>query len=222
MAEAGQQRDRLGDEWVSGAGVCGILYKSIYGILIEMKVIFAQGNPGTEYAHTRHNVGFYLLDKWAEQWGATFSEKTKFNALIAEIMVTGEKVLLVKPLTFYNKTGVAARKIVDFYKLDPAADVLIIHDELALPFGTIRTRPSGSDAGNNGIKSLNAHIGHDYHRIRVGVYNELRDRLPDADFVLSPFSKDEKNALSAIYLLTEQFINDFIAGSFAYTKVSII
>jgi PTH1 family peptidyl-tRNA hydrolase len=187
-----------------------------------MKLILAQGNPGTEYVRTRHNVGFYLLDKWAQQRGATFNEKTKFNALIAETAVSDEKVLLVKPLTFYNETGLAARKIVDFYKLDPAADVLVIHDELALPFGTIRTRPSGSDAGNNGIKSLNAHIGSNYHRIRVGVYNELRDKQPDAGFVLSPFSKDEKDGLQAVYLLTEQFINDFIADSFGYTKVSIL
>lgn len=187
-----------------------------------MKLIFAQGNPGVQYANTRHNVGFFMVNHLAKKWGITFSEKTKFNALIAEATIEGEKVLLVKPLTFYNDTGQTARKLTNFYKLDPTVDILVIHDELALPFGTIRTRPSGSDAGNNGIKSLNAHIGSDYHRIRIGIYNELRDRQPDADFVLNPFSKDEKDALGAIYLLTEQFINDFIAGSFAFTKVSVV
>lgn len=187
-----------------------------------MKLIFAQGNPGAQYANTRHNVGFFMLDQLAKKWGVTFSDRTKFNALIAEATIDGEKVLLVKPLTFYNETGQAARKIVDFYKLDAAADVLVIHDELALPFGTIRTRPSGGDAGNNGIKSLNAQIGSDYHRLRIGVYNELRDKQPDADFVLNPFNKIEKDALGAIFSQVEQFVHDFITNSLEYTKINTL
>lgn len=184
-----------------------------------MKLIFAQGNPGTQYAKTRHNVGFMMLDQLAEKWGADFSEKTKFNALIAETTLNSEKVLLVKPLTYYNETGAAARKLADFYKIDPAQDILVIHDELSLPFGVIRTRPNGSDAGNNGIKSLNAHLGSSYHRIRIGIYNEHRDIQPDADFVLSPFSKEEMTKLGAIFTEVESFINDFINGTLAYTKI---
>lgn len=187
-----------------------------------MKLIFAQGNPGSQYAYSRHNVGFIVLDHLAEKWGITFIEKTKFNSLIAETTLDGEKILLVKPLTYYNETGVAARKLTDFYKLDPARDILVIHDELSLPFGVIRTRPSGSDAGNNGIKSLNAHLGPDYHRIRIGVYNELREHQPDADFVLASFSADEKNALGAILAQIERLVDDFIKGSFSYTKLTVI
>lgn len=160
-----------------------------------MKIIFAQGNPGKQYSKTRHNVGFYLLDYFASQSKAQFLPKSKFYAEIAETTIGHEKVLLVKPGTFYNETGQAARSIIDFYKLNAADDFLVIHDDLALPLGTIRVREKGSDGGNNGIKSLNAHLGPDFTRIRVGVYNELRDRINDTDFVLSNFSQEEETLL---------------------------
>lgn len=186
-----------------------------------MKVILAQGNPGSQYKYTRHNVGFLLLDNFASNNHVEFLKKTKFHADIAELSVGGEKVLLVKPTTFYNETGQTARLLVDFYKLDTATDLLVIHDDLALPFGTIRTREKGSDAGNNGIKSINAHISPAYRRIRVGIYSDLRDRMPDADFVLAHFSTQEKNALSDIYKHAERFINGFINDSFEITKISL-
>lgn len=143
-----------------------------------------------------------VLDTLAEQEGATWKTESKFNAVIATLSVGGEKVILAKPLTYYNETGRSARALVDFYKLDPATDVLVIHDELALPFGTIRIREKGSDAGNNGIKSLNAHLGPLYWRLRVGVWNELRDRIDDADFVLSSFTKAETEQLQALIPVT--------------------
>jgi PTH1 family peptidyl-tRNA hydrolase len=184
-----------------------------------MKLIFAQGNPGTDYAATRHNVGFMTLDAFAAANDALFKSKPKFFADIAELAVNGEKVLLVKPTTFYNETGKSARAIVDFYKLDPASDILVIHDDLALPFGTLRTREKGSDAGNNGIKSLNAHLGSDYGRLRTGIYNDLRDKIPDIDFVLARFTKDEQNALDThIIPRSIKIIEDFIAGSHQITS----
>lgn len=99
--------------------------------------------------------------------------------------------------------------------------MLVIHDDLALPFGTIRTRQKGSDAGNNGIKSLNSHLGPGYARIRVGIYHELRDRIHDADFVLGTLNAQEKTALPVLYAQVEQFIDAFIAEKFISTKVSI-
>lgn len=156
-----------------------------------MKVLILQGNPGDNYKMTRHNVGFLAGDTLARKYNVDFSAKPKFFADIAETTIAGEKTLIVKPTTFYNETGKAARTLVDFYKLDPAADLLAIHDDLALPLGVIRTREKGSDAGNNGIKSLNAHLGHDYSRIRIGIKNELHSRISDVDFVLGNFSKDE-------------------------------
>jgi PTH1 family peptidyl-tRNA hydrolase len=186
-----------------------------------MKIIFAQGNPGNEFTLTRHNVGFNLIDRLARQQGAIFSPKPKFHAEMADATIEGERILLVKPTTYYNETGRAARALVDFYKLDPVHDFLVIHDDLALPFGVIRTRPSGSDAGNNGIKSLNAHLGEQYNRIRVGIYNELRDRIPDADFVLAKFTREEAEQLPKLSEHAEQFVTAFVRGDFPSTKVSL-
>lgn len=184
-----------------------------------MKMIFAQGNPGTQYRHTRHNVGFYLLDEFASQHSAEFTTKSKFHADIAELIIGGEKTLLVKPGTFYNETGQAARAIVDFYKITPADDLLVIHDELALPFGTVRIRQKGSDGGNNGIKSLNAHLGPDFTRLRIGIYNELRDRMPDADFVLGNFSQHETATLqSTIAPKINELIGAFCANTLEVTS----
>lgn len=186
-----------------------------------MKLILAQGNPGKEYTPTRHNVGFFVLDKFADAQGAEFKEKNKFHAEIAEISIDGEKIILAKPTTYYNETGRAARALVDFYKIDPTQDLLVIHDDLALPFGTVRTREKGSSAGNNGIKSLNAALGEDYKRLRIGIYNTLRDRIPDADFVLAKFTESEKNALTDVYILAAKYIDSFVHDSFENTKESI-
>jgi len=186
-----------------------------------MKIIFAQGNPGIQYNKTRHNIGYIFADLLTKKWGIDFTAKSKFHADIAEVSRAGEKILIVKPTTFYNDTGQSAQMIIDFYKLDPANDLLVIHDDLALPFGTIRTREQGRDAGNNGIKSLNAHIGEQHKRIRVGIYNPLRDRMHDADFVLGTFSLDEQKALPELFAAAEPFIDHFIDDSFPSTKVTI-
>ncbi len=178
-----------------------------------MKLIFAQGNPGSQYARTRHNVGFMALDALVSREGGNWKPDSKFKAEVAEVRLEGEKVLLAKPLSFYNETGHVARAIIDFYKLNPAEDVLVIHDELALPFGTIRVRDKGSDAGNNGIKSLNAHLGPEYWRVRVGIWNDRRDLMDDADFVLSAFSSEEAQQLEALNTSTiEVLIKAFING----------
>jgi PTH1 family peptidyl-tRNA hydrolase len=184
-----------------------------------MKIIFAQGNPGAQYANTRHNIGFLIVDHLAKQHRAEFLKKPKFHADIAEMSIAGEKVLLVKPATFYNETGQAARMLIDFYKLDASVDFLAIHDDLALPLGTIRIREKGRDAGNNGIKSLNAHLGSNYARVRIGIYNELRDRIHDADFVLSNFTKDEATILTdSITPKVIDLVNAFCAGNIEKTS----
>ena len=186
-----------------------------------MKIIFGQGNPGKEYENTRHNVGFLALDRFAEDHGASFQAKPKFFADIAELNLGSEKVLLVKPTTFYNETGKSARTIADFYKVE-TSDILVIHDELALPFGTLRTREKGSHAGNNGIKSLNAHLGEQYARIRVGTWNEIADKAGSFDFVLSKFSSEEAATLQKdIFPKISDIIIDFIEGNHTNTSHSL-
>ncbi len=159
-----------------------------------MKVILALGNPGEKYAYTRHNAGFLIIDRLAAGQSAQFSNKPKFFADIAELNMPGEKILLVKPTTYYNEVGISARAILDFYKLT-LDDVLIIHDDTALDFGKIRVRKGGRDAGSNGLKSLHAHIGADFWHIRIGTDNLLRRQIGDVDFVLSKFNADEQKIL---------------------------
>jgi len=184
-----------------------------------MKIIFALGNPGPDYANTRHNIGFSLLNALADQLDAKWSNQPKFNAITTDIIINEEKVILAKPTTFYNESGMSARKIIDFYKLDSTANFLVIHDDLSLLFGTIRVRGQGRDAGNNGIKSLNTHIGPDYTRIRIGTSNDLREHMNDADFVLSKFKADELEQISkTIIPQAIESINKFCTGALQPTS----
>lgn len=186
-----------------------------------MKILFAQGNPGNDYATTRHNVGFLALDFFAAAHDIDFQTKSKFNADIAEFTKDGEKILLVKPLSYYNETGKVARLLLDFYKIQ-STDSLVIHDEISLPFGTLRIREKGSDAGNNGIKSLNTHIGEDYFRLRVGTQNELLEKVGSHDFVLSKFTKDENEKLQKdIFPKISEIIKNFCAGTQEVTSHTI-
>lgn len=186
-----------------------------------MKLIFALGNPGEEYAGTRHNTGFMTIDAFAKNHTASFAEKAKFHTYMAELSLEGEKVLLVKPMTFYNEVGVSARALVDFYKLTPSEDMLVIHDDLVLPLGTIRVRKKGSDAGNNGIKSLNTHIGQEYARLRVGIH--ANERTDDTSFVLGKFTSSEiKTLKKAIIPKTNELIDNFVANRLSETSYSLL
>lgn len=190
---------------------------------LHMKLILAQGNPGPEYALSRHNIGFMALDYLREkQKLVDFQPKSKFQALISELSVGNNKIILAKPTTFYNETGRSARAIADFYQI-ATNDILLIHDELALDFGTIRVRDSGSDAGNKGVRSLISHIGPDFWRIRIGIKNDLTERIQSADFVLAPFAQAEVAALNASVLPSVQsMIDQFLEGSLAVTSEKIV
>ena len=183
-----------------------------------MKLILAQGNPGLNYHDTRHNVGFRVLDTYAHDVGANWAEKTKFHAYTAEFTRDGDKVLLAKPTTFYNETGRAARALVDFYKLNPATDVLVLHDDIALPLGTIRTREKGSSAGNNGIKSLNAHLDEHYKRARIGIWSEPAERMDASAFVLGKFTADERKVLADQQSVVATIIDAFVGEHFESTS----
>lgn len=187
-----------------------------------MKIVFAQGNPDRKYENTRHNTGFIVLDAIADDQKAFWKDVDKFNARTAELIINEEKVLLVKPQSYYNDSGLVARQFMDYYKLDPSKDILVIHDELALPFGTIRVRGAGSDAGNNGIKSLNTHIGDNYPRIRIGIWNDMRDRMDDVDFVLSNFSLHESKVLHKhVIPHIKDLIDQYVDGSLEASSKSI-
>ena len=186
-----------------------------------MKIIFGFGNPGSQYSNTRHNVGFFTLEKFAQVHNVDFQPKNKFLADIAECQINDEKVLIVKPQTFYNDTGKSAQLLLDFYKLS-IDDILVIHDDIVLDFGKIRIRQGGQDAGNNGLKSLHRHIGDGFWHIRIGVDNLLRRRIGDTDFVLGKFNSDEQVILKDWTApVTTKLIEQFIANKLEVTSYNL-
>jgi len=176
-----------------------------------IQLIVGLGNTGKEYDGTRHNVGFSAVDRYhVENKFPQWQEKTKFKAYISEDFIAGKKVILAKPTTLMNLSGEAVRALKDFYKLQNS-DITVIHDELDLPFGTIKEKQGGGSAGNNGLKSLIAHIGEDFKRIRIGIKNDLivdstgsrsTKKIDPADFVLGKFSAQEKKQLDEIIKAT--------------------
>lgn len=184
-----------------------------------MKIIFAQGNPEPQYENTRHNVGCAVLNEIAEINGLKWSSKIKERMKITEYIYSGEKIILVKPTSYYNDTGAVVRRLVDFYKIDPLNDLLVIHDDIALPFGSIRVRREGSDGGNNGVKSINSTIGANYTRIRIGTDNDMRPVMGDADFVLAKFAPDEQLTLKdKILPQIKELFSDFLSNKLEITS----
>ena len=182
-----------------------------------MYLIVGLGNIGNKFIGTRHNLGFQALDYLSSKYSGNWQEKSKLNGLISQVQIDESSVLLLKPTTFYNESGLSARSTQDFYKISNQK-TLVIHDELALPFATVRSRLNGSDAGNNGVKSLNNHLGVDYARIRVGISNEIKDKIGDTEFVLSKFSKDEQSKMPEINQQIDSLVEKFLEGEFAPTS----
>lgn len=174
-----------------------------------MKLIVGLGNIGIHFEGTRHNIGFEVLNAFAHDNGIVWQTKDKFKATTAEAELFDQKVLLAKPSTYYNLSGDAVRAIKDFYKLDNS-DILVVHDELDLPFGTMRTRTTGSDAGNNGMKSIIASLGKDVPRIRIGIANEHLATQDSTDFVLGQFTREERSILPQIKNQATHLVSQFI------------
>lgn len=177
-----------------------------------MKWIVGLGNPGKQYEQTRHNIGFMVIDELADRMNITMNQ-SKFKALVGEGHFAGEKVYLIKPMTYMNLSGEALRAFHDFYKIE-LEDMLVIYDDLDTEVGRIRLRYQGSAGGHNGIKSIIQHFGTmQFNRIRMGI-----SRPPQgfniADYVLSTFRKEELDALNKMinraadateYLFSEHF-----------------
>ncbi len=159
------------------------------------QIIIGLGNPGSKYAGNRHNVGFMALDVIADKYGFK-KEVTKFGGLLAEGSIDDKKCYLFKPQSFMNLSGEPAIRLVQFYKI-PTANITVFHDELDLPHAKIRVKRGGGNGGHNGLKSLDAHLGLDYQRVRIGIgHPGDKDRV--SDYVLSDFSKDEEKSTHAL------------------------
>ncbi len=154
-------------------------------------LIVGLGNPGDKYKNNRHNIGFIALDYIADSAGEAIT-KRRFDGLCREINLDGKRILLLKPQTFMNNSGLSVKKAMSFYKL-PINRVSVIYDEAALPTAQLRVRLKGSAAGHNGIKSIIAHCGEEFCRLRIGVGAHEGDM---ARHVLSDFSKSDRNLLS--------------------------
>ena len=153
-----------------------------------MKLIVGLGNPGIEYQFTPHNIGFLAIDRLAQQCGARVSNR-QCRSLTARASIAGEPVLLAKPDTYMNLSGLAVRELVEKYEAQPAKDLIVIHDELDFPLGTLRVRERGSSAGHNGMESVIGALGtQEFLRIRIGVAPEHQVR-DGARYVLAPFRK---------------------------------
>lgn len=151
------------------------------------------GNPGREYEATRHNIGMMWLDDLHTRHGATPWQK-KFDGLFSSFSFAGTKVYLLKPQTYMNLSGKSVLPALTFFKLKPA-QVMVVHDELDLPFGEMRQKTGGGDAGHNGLKSITQAIGPAYHRLRLGIGRpELKDQV--SSYVLHPFSPAEQPQLA--------------------------
>ncbi len=165
-------------------------------------LVVGLGNPGAQYVNTRHNVGFMAVDALA---GENASWKSEKNALTVRAEINGRRVIFVKPQTFMNNSGIALAGLMTFYKI-PLENIVVIHDDMDIPVGDCREKIGGGSAGHNGIRSIDAHIGREYRRIRIGIGHPRDFDLPidPADWVLGKFGAVQmdlvKNAINNIQL----------------------
>lgn len=157
-----------------------------------MKLVVGLGNPGSKYEKTRHNVGFEVINRLQKELGIT-NEREKFQGLISEKSIDGEKVLFLKPQTFMNLSGNSIIEVVNFYKIDPKKDLIVIYDDMDLPVGKLRVKEKGSSGGHNGIKSIISHMGDEFLRIKCGIG---RGKESTVDFVLGQFDKSEQEQVT--------------------------
>ncbi len=168
-----------------------------------MILLCGLGNPGPQYAKTRHNAGFMLLDALREAYSLP-PFKAQFKGLTSKGNLGGQPVLLLQPHTYMNLSGASVQAAATFYKIAPT-HIFVVHDELDLPLGTFKYKQGGGDAGHNGLKSITAALGANYHRLRLGI-SRPTGPIAVEDYVLQPFSAPELKALeTTLNKLTENF-----------------
>ena len=174
-------------------------------------IVVGLGNPGIQYARTRHNAGFILIDLLAEKYSARI-DRAKYKALTAEATICGKRVLLMKPQTFMNLSGEALGEAARFYKIDPT-HVIVLSDDISLDVGKLRVRRKGSAGGHNGLKSINEHIGsEEYPRVKIGVGQKPHPDYDLASWVLSNFSTEEYNSLVELKETVASGVEKIILG----------
>lgn len=176
-----------------------------------MKLIVGLGNPGKEYEKTRHNMGFMVLDNYAKEKKLDFL-KSKFGGMYTEFNINGEKIILLKPQQYINLSGEVIKKYVDFYKIE-IEDILIISDDLDMPFGKIKIKYKGSSGGHNGLKNIEQHLGtNEYRRIKIGISNNKN--IDTKDYVLSKLSLEDNEKMICVQKTLNNILNDYFKISF--------
>ena len=178
----------------------------------DLFIIVGLGNPTAQYVGTRHNVGFEVIDVLADQYNIEASGK-KFNAIIGKGMIQGHKVLLGKPQTYMNLSGQSVQGMVDYFKVDETCQLIVIYDDVSLDVGQIRIRERGSSGGQKGMNSIINHLGtQEFIRIKVGI-GEKPSKIPMSNYVLSHFTKEEREIMESSYANCVKAIVDILEGN---------
>ena len=179
-----------------------------------MLLLVGLGNPTPNSENNRHNVGFKIIDSINKEFSLS-KQKPKFKGLLTTGNINNKKVYAIKPLTFMNNSGICIRELIEYFKIE-AQDIIVFHDDLDVEFGKIKAKFGGSNAGHNGIASIDKFIGKDYSRVRIGI-GKPKNNIEVSDYVLQNFDEDEtlkvekisKNILASISILVEKKLDLF-------------
>jgi PTH1 family peptidyl-tRNA hydrolase len=160
---------------------------------LPLRIIVGLGNPGPEHQVTRHNVGFWFVDLLARRHGGEFRDYRKYSGETARVTIDGQELILLKPTTYMNRSGLSVRQISDFYKIVPD-DILVAHDELDLPVGSVRLKNGGGHGGHNGLRDTIAHVGESFWRLRLGI-GHPGNKAEVIDYVLTRAPRVEEDLI---------------------------
>lgn len=180
-----------------------------------MRLIIGLGNPDTKYQNTRHNFGWMVADALAHRLGVAFRDSS-YNGMLAEVKHADQShVLLLKPTTYMNRSGLSAAPLAGFYKIPPE-DIIAVHDDLDLPLGRLRFTPKGTAGGHNGVKSLIEALGTGhFNRLKLGIGRPADNRMDAADFVLQKFTREESGVAAKVIAMAEESLEFWIANDAA-------
>jgi len=175
---------------------------------LPLKLVVGLGNPGPEYARTRHNAGFWYVDALARSAGGHWKRESRYQCELARIKLADHELWLMKPHTFMNNSGAAVQAVTAFHRIAPA-EVLVVHDEIDLPPGVVRLKEGGGHGGHNGVRDVIAHLGPDFWRLRIGVgHPGAKDQVIDA--VLDRATADEQKLIDAALLRAHAALPDLL------------
>jgi PTH1 family peptidyl-tRNA hydrolase len=160
---------------------------------LPLRIIVGLGNPGPEHQVTRHNAGFWFVDLLARKHGGEFRDYRKYSGETARIAIAGQELMLLKPTTYMNRSGLSVRQLSDFFKIAPE-EILVAHDELDLPVGGVRLKQAGGHGGHNGLRDIIAHIGENFWRMRLGI-GHPGNKAEVIDYVLTRAPRNEEDLI---------------------------